>query len=298
MNYITLSEHYRRRFGCKVYKLSLQSGCSCPNRDGNIGFGGCIFCSEGGSGDFAAPLLSIEEQIQIAKHRVEHKLPKDKSGRYIAYFQSYTNTYGDVKRLSMLYRKTLSFPEIVGISIGTRPDCLPEEMLDMLSELNTIKPVTVELGLQTVHNKTAEKIHRGYNTDVFEKAYKSLTLRGIEVVVHVILGLPGENIADMLDTIDYLAELKPVLPGIKLQLLHILKGTALAAEYSKNHFPIFTMDEYTDLVVECIRRLPEETVIHRMTGDGPKSLLIAPEWSGDKKRVLNMLNRKLREAER
>lgn len=298
MNYITLSEHYRRRFGCKVYKLSLQSGCSCPNRDGNIGFGGCIFCSEGGSGDFAAPLLSIEEQIQIAKHRVEHKLPKDKSGRYIAYFQSYTNTYGDVKRLSVLYRKTLSFPEIVGISIGTRPDCLPEEMLDMLSELNTIKPVTVELGLQTVHNKTAEKIHRGYNTDVFEKAYKSLTLRGIEVVVHVILGLPGENIADMLDTIDYLAELKPVLPGIKLQLLHILKGTALAAEYSKNHFPIFTMDEYTDLVVECIRRLPEETVIHRMTGDGPKSLLIAPEWSGDKKRVLNMLNRKLREAGR
>lgn len=296
MNYITLSEHYRRRFGRKVYKLSLQSGCSCPNRDGNIGFGGCIFCSEGGSGDFAAPLLPIEEQIQIAKHRVEHKLPKDKSGRYIAYFQSYTNTYGDVKRLSMLYRKTLSFPEIVGISIGTRPDCLPEEMLDMLSELNTIKPVTVELGLQTVHNKTAEKIHRGYNTDVFEKAYKSLTLRGIEVVVHVILGLPGENIADMLDTIDYLAELKPVLPGIKLQLLHILKGTALAAEYSKNHFPIFTMDEYTDLVVECIRRLPEETVIHRMTGDGPKSLLIAPEWSGDKKRVLNMLNRKLREA--
>ena len=298
MNYVTLSEHYRRRFGCKVYKLSLQSGCSCPNRDGNIGFGGCIFCSEGGSGDFAAPLLPIEEQIQIAKHRVEHKLPKDKSGRYIAYFQSYTNTYGDVKRLSVLYRKTLSFPEIVGISIGTRPDCLPEEMLDMLSELNTIKPVTVELGLQTVHNKTAEKIHRGYNTDVFEKAYKSLTLRGIEVVVHVILGLPGENIADMLDTIDYLAELKPVLPGIKLQLLHILKGTALAAEYSKNHFPIFTMDEYTDLVVECIRRLPEETVIHRMTGDGPKSLLIAPEWSGDKKRVLNMLNRKLREAER
>ena len=298
MNYITLSEHYRRRFGCKVYKLSLQSGCSCPNRDGNIGFGGCIFCSEGGSGAFAAPLLPIEEQIQIAKHRVEHKLPKDKSGRYIAYFQSYTNTYGDVKRLSVLYRKTLSFPEIVGISIGTRPDCLPEEMLDMLSELNTIKPVTVELGLQTVHNKTAEKIHRGYNTDVFEKAYKSLTLRGIEVVVHVILGLPGENIADMLDTIDYLAELKPVLPGIKLQLLHILKGTALAAEYSKNHFPIFTMDEYTDLVVECIRRLPEETVIHRMTGDGPKSLLIAPEWSGDKKRVLNMLNRKLREAER
>lgn len=298
MNYITLSEHYRRRFGRKVYKLSLQSGCSCPNRDENIGFGGCIFCSEGGSGDFAAPLLPIEEQIQIAKHRVEHKLPKDKSGRYIAYFQSYTNTYGDVKRLSMLYRKTLSFPEIVGISIGTRPDCLPEEMLDMLSELNTIKPVTVELGLQTVHNKTAEKIHRGYNTDVFEKAYKSLTLRGIEVVVHVILGLPGENIADMLDTIDYLAELKPVLPGIKLQLLHILKGTALAAEYSKNHFPIFTMDEYTDLVVECIRRLPEETVIHRMTGDGPKSLLIAPEWSGDKKRVLNMLNRKLREAER
>lgn len=298
MNYITLSEHYRRRFGCKVYKLSLQSGCSCPNRDGNIGFGGCIFCSEGGSGDFAAPLLPIEEQIQIAKHRVEHKLPKDKSGRYIAYFQSYTNTYGDVKRLSMLYRKTLSFLEIVGISIGTRPDCLPEEMLDMLSELNAIKPVTVELGLQTVHNKTAERIHRGYNTDVFEKAYKSLTLRGIEVVVHVILGLPGENIADMLDTIDYLAELKPVLPGIKLQLLHILKGTALAAKYSKNHFPIFTMDEYTDLVVECIRRLPEETVIHRMTGDGPKSLLIAPEWSGDKKRVLNMLNRKLREAER
>lgn len=293
MEYRSLSTYWKEKFGGKVYKLSLQSGCTCPNRDGSIGRGGCIFCSEGGSGDFAAHYAPIQEQITEARKRVDHKFPKGAQPMYMAYFQSYTNTYGNVDRLRSLYLETIQLPEIVGISIGTRPDCLPIEMLEMLSELNQIKPVTVELGLQTVHKSSADYIRRGYDLEVFEKAYQDLSNRGIEVVVHVILGLPGESREDMLETIDYLARLQPTLPGIKLQLLHILEGTQLAEDYRRNPFPVFTMEEYTDLVVECLKHLPKETVVHRLTGDGPKSLLIEPKWSGDKKKVLNLLQKKI-----
>ena len=296
MEYRSLSTYWKEKFGGKVYKLSLQSGCTCPNRDGSIGRGGCIFCSEGGSGDFAAHYAPIQEQITEARKRVDHKFPKGAQPMYMAYFQSYTNTYGNVDRLRSLYLDTIQLPEIVGISIGTRPDCLPIEMLEMLSELNQIKPVTVELGLQTVHKSSADYIRRGYDLEVFEKAYQDLSNRGIEVVVHVILGLPGESREDMLETIDYLARLQPTLPGIKLQLLHILEGTQLAEDYRRNPFPVFTMEEYTDLVVECLKHLPRETVVHRLTGDGPKSLLIEPKWSGDKKKVLNLLQKKITAA--
>ena len=296
MEYRSLSTYWKEKFGGKVYKLSLQSGCTCPNRDGSIGRGGCIFCSEGGSGDFAAHYAPIQEQITEARKRVDHKFPKGAQPMYMAYFQSYTNTYGNVDRLRSLYLETIQLPEIVGISIGTRPDCLPIEMLEMLSELNQIKPVTVELGLQTVHKSSADYIRRGYDLEVFEKAYQDLSNRGIEVVVHVILGLPGESREDMLETIDYLARLQPTLPGIKLQLLHILEGTQLAEDYRRNPFPVFTMEEYTNLVVECLKHLPKETVVHRLTGDGPKSLLIEPKWSGDKKKVLNLLQKKITAA--
>lgn len=296
MEYRSLSTYWKEKFGGKVYKLSLQSGCTCPNRDGSIGRGGCIFCSEGGSGDFAAHYAPIQEQITEARKRVDHKFPKGAQSMYMAYFQSYTNTYGNVDRLRSLYLETIQLPEIVGISIGTRPDCLPIEILEMLSELNQIKPVTVELGLQTVHKSSADYIRRGYDLEVFEKAYQDLSNRGIEVVAHVILGLPGESREDMLETIDYLARLQPTLPGIKLQLLHILEGTQLAEDYRRNPFPVFTIEEYTDLVVECLKHLPKETVVHRLTGDGPKSLLIEPKWSGDKKKVLNLLQKKITAA--
>jgi radical SAM protein (TIGR01212 family) len=296
MEYRSLSTYWKEKFGGKVYKLSLQSGCTCPNRDGSIGRGGCIFCSEGGSGDFAAHYAPIQEQITEARKRVDHKFPKGAQPMYMAYFQSYTNTYGNVDRLRSLYLETIQLPEIVGISFGTRPDCLPIEILEMLSELNQIKPVTVELGLQTVHKSSADYIRRGYDLEVFEKAYQDLSNRGIEVVVHVILGLPGESREDMLETIDYLARLQPTLPGIKLQLLHILEGTQLAEDYRRNPFPVFTMEEYTNLVVECLKHLPKETVVHRLTGDGPKSLLIEPKWSGDKKKVLNLLQKKITAA--
>lgn len=301
MNYLSFNDAMRARFGTKVYRLSLQSGCTCPNRDGTIGTGGCTFCSEGGSGDFAAPLLPIGEQIEEARKRVDAKIsasiaPQDR--RYIAYFQSYTNTYGDPERLRRIYSEALQHPQIVALDLGTRPDCLPPEMIAMLRDLRTEydKPVWIELGLQTIHEKTAGRINRGYKLEVFEDAYRRLKDEGFEVIVHVILGLPGEAREDMLETVRYLSLLTPALDGIKLQLLHILKGTELAREYGADPFPLFTLDSYCDLVVDCLRLLPPETVVHRLTGDGPKRLLIAPQWSADKKHVLNTLNRKIREA--
>ena len=301
MNYLSFNDAMRARFGTKVYRLSLQSGCTCPNRDGTIGTGGCTFCSEGGSGDFAAPLLPIGEQIEEARKRVDAKIsasiaPQDR--RYIAYFQSYTNTYGAPERLRRVYSEALQHPQIVALDLGTRPDCLPPEMIAMLRDLRTEydKPVWIELGLQTIHEKTAGRINRGYKLEVFEDAYRRLKDEGFEVIVHVILGLPGEAREDMLETVRYLSLLTPVLDGVKLQLLHILKGTELAREYEADPFPLFTLDSYCDLVVDCLRLLPPETVVHRLTGDGPKRLLIAPQWSADKKRVLNTLNRKIREA--
>lgn len=296
MKYISLSDHLKNKYGTKVYKISLQSGCSCPNRDGTVSTGGCTFCSEGGSGDFAAPLLPIKEQIRIAKMRVESKMPKSleaKDRKYIAYFQSFSNTYGNPERLRKLYLEAIEDESIVGLSIGTRPDCLGKEILDMLQEINNIKPVWIELGLQTINEKTAEHFNRGYKLEVFEKAYRDLKKRNIEVIVHVILGLPGETKEDMLNTVRYLANLTPALDGIKLQLLHVLKNTKLAEEYEKEHFKILTMEEYTDLVVDCLKILPKNTVIHRMTGDGPRKLLIEPLWSLDKKRVLNTLHKKI-----
>ena len=301
MQYLTFNDAMRARFGTKVYRLSLQSGCTCPNRDGTLGTGGCTFCSEGGSGDFAAPLLPIGEQIEEARKRVDAKIPPSiapQDRRYIAYFQSYTNTYGDPERLRRIYSEALKHPQIVALDLGTRPDCLPPEMTAMLQRLREEygKPVWIELGLQTIHEKTAERINRGYKLELFEDAYRRLKADGFEVIVHVILGLPGESREDMLETVRYLSLLTPVPDGVKLQLLHILKGTELAREYEADPFPLFTLDSYCDLVVDCLKLLPPQTVVHRLTGDGPKRLLIEPQWSADKKRVLNTLSRRIREA--
>lgn len=296
-----LSEMLKERFGTKVYKLSMTSGCTCPNRDGRSGYGGCTFCSEGGSGEFAAPFLSPEEQIRAARQRVDAKFPARiplSDRKYIAYFQAFTNTYArtpeELERLRRLYAETLQRPEIAALSIGTRPDCLPPEILGMLRELRAVqpqKPVWVELGLQTVHEKTAERIHRGYPLEVFERAVRDLKEIGIEVIVHVILGLPGESREEMIGTVRYLGQMEPAVDGIKLQQLQILRGTQMAAEFQKDPFPVMTLEEYCSLVRDCLQALPEDIVIHRLTGDGPKSLLIAPLWSGDKKRVLNTMRK-------
>lgn len=298
-----LSEALKERFGTKVYKLSMTSGCTCPNRDGSAGFGGCTFCSEGGSGEFASPLLPPEEQIRLARQRVDAKFPAtipSADRKYIAYFQSFTNTYvrnpQELERLRALYRETILRPEIAALSIGTRPDCLPPDILDMLQELRTCcspqpKPVWVELGLQTIHEGTAQRIHRGYDLPVFEKAVRDLKKIGIEVIVHVILGLPGESREDMLDTVRYLGQMKPSIDGIKLQQLQILRGTQMAADYEEDPFPVMTLDQYCALIRDCLQALPDEIVLHRLTGDGPKSLLIAPAWSADKKRVLNTMRK-------
>jgi radical SAM protein (TIGR01212 family) len=296
-----LSDELKRQFGQKVYKLSLSAGCTCPNRDGHVGTGGCTFCSEGGSGDFAASFRPIDEQIEEARKKVDAKIPASippDQRKYIAYFQSFTGTYGDVDRLREIFTTALKREEIVGLSVGTRPDCLEEEKVEMLRELNMEKPVWVELGLQTIHQETADRVHRGYRLEVFEDAYRRLKAAGLTVIVHVILGLPGETKEMMLETVRYLAALRPELDGIKLQLLHILKGTALAKEYEEKPFGLFTPESYCETVVDCLKLLPEHTVIHRMTGDGPRKLLIAPLWSTDKKRVLNMLNAAIRKAER
>ena len=296
-----LSEMLKERFGTKVYKLSMTSGCTCPNRDGRSGYGGCTFCSEGGSGEFAAPFLSPEEQIRAARQRVDAKFPARiplSDRKYIAYFQAFTNTYArtpeEPERLRRLYAETLQRPEIAALSIGTRPDCLPPEILGMLRELRAVqpqKPVWVELGLQTVHEKTAERIHRGYPLQVFERAVRDLKEIGIEVIFHVILGLPGESREEMIETVRYLGQMEPAVDGIKLQQLQILRGTQMAAEFQKDPFPVMTLEEYCSLVRDCLQALPEDIVIHRLTGDGPKSLLIAPLWSGDKKRVLNTMRK-------
>ena len=301
MEYTSLSDYLKEKYNTKVYKLSLSSGCSCPNRDGKISTGGCIFCSEGGSGDFASSYnTDIEQQIIQAKSRVDQKISNkipESERKYIAYFQSFTNTYGDEKRLMKLFEETISFPNIVGISIGTRPDCLSDEMIAFLGKLNQKKEVWVELGLQTIHEDTARFINRGYQLNVFEDAYKRLTDAGLKVVVHVILGLPGESTNDMIESVKYLSQLSPALFGIKLQLLHILTGTKLADIYNENPFHVFTLEEYCQVVGECLKVLPKETVIHRLTGDGPKKLLIAPLWSGNKKLVMNTMRKYIKELD-
>ena len=232
---------------------------------------------------------------------MKSKFPKDikeEDKKYIAYFQSFTNTYGDVDRLGGIFKTAILRDEIAAISIGTRPDCLEDDMLDLLNELNKIKPVWIELGLQTIHEESAKAFNRGYSLPVFNKAYIELKMRNIEVIVHVILGLPGETDKDMYETVRYLANLSPKLDGIKLHLLHILKNTRLEREYREKPFKILSLDEYTEILINCLRILPESVVIHRMTGDGDKRLLVEPLWSADKKRVLNTINKAIREAKR
>lgn len=287
MRYNSLNNYLRNKFGCKVYKLSISSGLSCPNRDGKLSTKGCIFCSNGGSGDFAtSAALSVTEQIEQAKEKVSKKIT---NGKYIAYFQSFTNTYGDVDYLKKIFTEAINHPDIVALSIGTRPDCLPNDVLDLLNRLNQIKPVWVELGLQTIHEKTARYINRGYTLDVFDQAVENLNKLNIDVIVHLILGLPNETNDMILESVKYVCS-KPI-SGIKLQLLHVLKNTPLEKEYFLNQFHIYSLEEYASLLGECICNIPSDIVIHRLTGDGPKSLLIAPQWSADKKRVLNYINK-------
>ena len=284
-----LNEYLRNTFGCKVYKLALNGGFTCPNRDGSIDTRGCIFCSAGGSGDFAEnPNQTITEQIEAGKARVS---AKTKDGKYIAYFQAYTGTYGPVEKLRALYTEAINHPDVVALSIATRPDCLPEEVLELLGELNRKKPVWVELGLQTIHPDTAKYIRRGYDLEVYDRVVDELRKRGIEVITHVILGLPGETAEDMVATVRYVVASGAT--GIKLQLLHVLRGTDLASDYEAGKFDVLTEDAYMDILEQCLAVIPPEMVIHRLTGDGPKRILIAPLWSGDKKHVLNRINRLL-----
>ena len=301
MRYRSLSGAMKERFGTKVYRLALTTGATCPNRDGTLGYGGCIFCSEGGSGEFAAPLLPVKEQIRQAKKRVSAKfspsIPEEER-KYIAYFQSFTNTYGDEDALLSMFREAAAEPGICAVAIGTRPDCLSEKMISGLSELNKEVPVWVELGLQTIHEDTARFIRRGYALPVFEDAARRLKAAGMEVIVHIILGLPGETRERMLETVRYVGDFVPRLDGIKISLLYVLRGTDLADLYAAGKVPEMTLEEYAALIVDCLRILPEDMTVHRLTGDGPKKLLLSPLWSGDKKRVLNTLNRAIREAER
>ena len=288
--YHSFSYMLEERFGEKVYKVALNGGMSCPNRDGKIGHRGCIFCSEGGSGDFASDAqLSITEQIDSQIAQISKKRPVQK---YIAYFQAYTNTYAPVEYLEKIFTEALSHEKIVAISIGTRPDCLPDETVQLLKKLNQIKPVWVELGLQTIHESTAAYIRRGYPLSVFEDTMDRLAQANIEVIVHTILGLPGETNEMVLDTIHYLNQ-KPIA-GIKLQLLHVLKNTDLATEYENNVFSVLDQDAYLDLLISCLEHLRPDIVVHRVTGDGPKDLLIAPTWSSAKRTVLNNLHHEMK----
>ena len=285
-HYYSLNQYLMETFHTKVYKIALNGNMSCPNRDGSIGHKGCIFCSEGGSGDFAgSPSLSITEQIEAGKQKLSGKY---KGSSYIAYFQAYTNTYAPVSYLEKLFAEALAHPDVVCLSVATRPDCLDRDKIALLSRLNQMKPVWVELGLQTIHEKSAAYIRRGYNLSVFEHAMELLNEAGIETVVHMIIGLPHESESMILDTARYIGRCGA--KGIKLQLLHVLKNTDLAADYENGIFEVLSLEEYTHILAEIIKVLPKEMVIHRLTGDGSKKLLIAPLWSADKKNVLNTLN--------
>jgi len=291
-----LSDYCKEKFGTKVYRLALSSGATCPNRDGKGGGGGCSFCSEKGSGEFAIDVMDLDLQIERAKALISKKFPNSINAadrKYIAYFQSFSNTYGDTKRLIGLFERAINKDEVVALSIATRPDCFSEEMLNSLERLNKIKPVWIELGLQTINENTARAFNRGYTLDVFEKTYDELKKRNFEVIVHMILGLPGESEDDMYATVKYLS--KKNIDGIKIHGLHVLKGTRLAGEYEKHPFNIMSLEEYTRVLINCLKLLPKDTVVHRMTGDGDKKILIEPQWSADKKRVLNYINKKIKE---
>lgn len=290
MKYTTLNSYLKNKFGCKVYKLAIDGGFTCPNRDGTLGTRGCIFCSRGGSGEFAeSKEKSVTQQIDDGKNRVEKKI---KDGKYIAYFQAFTNTYAPVCKLKSLYTEAINHPDIVALSIGTRPDCLGNDVLELLDEMNKIKPVFIELGLQTIHENTAQYIRRGYPLEVYEKAIDDLHKIGINVVTHLIIGLPGENEQDILQSVEYVCK---KTDGIKLQLLHILEGTDLADEYRECKVDVLSLEEYTSIIKHCVEIIPDNVVIHRLTGDGAKKDLIAPLWSADKKNVLNTINKALSE---
>ena len=325
--YYSLNRYLKETFGCKVYKLALDGGMTCPNRDGTLGSRGCIFCGEGGSGEFArrvvlrghssgsreeqvaaaetlekgfcdndcwpAGILPVWDQIEAAKSRVRKKM---RDGKYIAYFQSFTNTYAPVDYLEPLFSQAIAHPDVAALSIATRPDCLPPDVLDLLGRLSRIKPVWVELGLQTVHSRTAAYIRRGYEADRYTWAVKALKAAGVShIITHVILGLPGETVEDMVETARFAA--KAGTDGIKLQLLHVLRGTDLASEYERGRFQVMSLEQYREALYRCVEALPPEVVIHRLTGDGPKRLLIAPEWSKDKKRVLNAIMKGMEEQD-
>ena len=316
-HFYSLSDHYKEKFGCKVYKLSISGGMTCPNRDGTLGTRGCVFCSAGGSGEFAAPCsLSVTEQLNEAKKRVQTKVGEGKytdgslspraqlekeyarisakngDAPVIVYFQANTNTYAPAEYLSQIYREAIAPDDIVGLSIATRPDCLGGEVMDVIGEINRIKPVMVELGLQTIHESTAEYIRRGYPLPVYDDAVRRLKEIGVETVTHLIIGLPGESARMMLESVRYVGQ---VTDGIKLQLLHVIEGTDLAADYHKGRFDVLSLEAYADIICRSIELLPPNVVIHRMTGDGAKRSLIAPMWSADKKRVLNYINRMMDE---
>ena len=276
----------KERFSCKIYKTALNGGMTCPNRDGTLGERGCIFCSQGGSGDFAGDRRdSITEQIN---KQAEKLAQKRNASAFIAYFQAYTNTYAPVEYLRKIYTEAINHPQVAAVSIGTRPDCLGPDVLALLEELNQIKPVWIELGLQTIHERTAAYIRRGYPLSCFEEAVKALRQRDLEVIVHTILGLPGESRQDILETMEYLNHRD--IQGIKLQLLHVLKGTDLALDYLEGRFSVYIMVEYVDVLIDCLEHLSPDIVIHRLTGDGPKDLLMAPLWSSKKRTVLNTLH--------
>ena len=281
IEYRSLNSYLKERFGCKVYKLALDGGFTCPNRDGTVGSGGCIFCLSGSS-DFAVPCRgNVAEAIETARLLVSNK----KGSKFIAYFQSYTGTYDTVENLRKLYLEAALCDDIVAISIGTRPDCLPDEVISLLKEINAIKPVWIELGLQTIHEQTANYIRRGYSLQVFDDAVKRLKSAGIEIIVHMIIGLPGETDEMIRQTAEYIG--RSGADGIKFQLLHVLRGTDLADDYEQRKFEVLSMDEYFRILVGCLERIPKTMVVHRLTGDGAKRDLIAPLWSADKKKVMN-----------
>ncbi len=289
-----VSDDYRQRFGCKVYKLSLDGGFTCPTRDGRLGTRGCIFCSAQGSGEFAeGPRGSIGAQLETARARVRQK---NKGGKYIAYFQSFTGTYAPADHLRRLFTEALAPEDIVGLAVGTRPDCLGDDVVALLGELNRVKPVSVELGLQTIHPDSVRYIRRGYGNDVYVDAVKRLKAAGLEVVTHIILGLPGETLPMAVETTR--AAVAAGTDGVKFHLLHVLRGTDLEQDFLAGRFSCLSLEEYGRWLLACLAQLPEETVVHRITGDGAKRDLIAPLWSGDKKRVLNYLNSLLSQREK
>lgn len=285
--YYSLNEYLQEQFGQKVYKLALDIGCTCPNRDGTLGSGGCIFCHNGSS-HFAEAGIDINTQIENAKSRVKSKA---KTEKFIAYFQSFTNTYGDITYLEKQFTTAIKRQDIVALSIGTRPDCLPPEILEMLENLNKIKPVWVELGLQTSNEKSAEYIRRGYPDITYEKAVKELKNRGITVITHIIIGLPNEDKEDILNTVDF--AVKCGTDGVKLQLLHILKDTDLYEDYKQGKVEVLSLEKYIDILFSCLEIIPKNIAIHRITGDAPKKYLVEPLWSADKKMVLNTINKEL-----